>query len=508
MILVKLSKNDYEYDLRSMIKAFYPKESICFEQDSKSIDNIKKEILKKDNIKKEISINDNIKVVDYDIRIEVNYNVDNICIIYKENGKEDLIRSEKAVYEDRKMYKNILKRLLYHLLSEVTKITLPWGTLTGIRPTKIPMGKLLLGENEEMIQNFMKEQYLCSEEKINLSLEITKREVQILNDIDFKNGYSIYIGIPFCPTTCLYCSFTSYSIEKYADVVEDYLTALFKEIEFASTCYPNRKLTTIYIGGGTPTTLSSNQLERLIIKIKSSFPMKNVREFTVEAGRPDSITKEKLKVLKEQGITRISINPQTMKQETLDLIGRRHTTAQIEDAFYMARELGLNNINMDIILGLPGENAYDVSYTLEQIHKMDPDSLTVHTLALKRAANLNINKEKFNDLIPKDTKEMLRLSSDYAKASGYLPYYLYRQKNMADNLENIGYAKKGKEGIYNILIMEERHTILALGAGSSSKFVSQDQIQIDRIENVKSVKDYIERIDEMILRKKVFLSAN
>lgn len=498
MIQVKLSKNDFEYDIRSLLTAFYPNEIIDFEQqlsdtEECGIDKKKKESDKKNERKQ------------YNIMIDVIYNTDHISIVFKEDGKTEICRTVKAVYDDRKIYKNILKRLFYQLLSDVTQTTLQWGTLTGIRPTKIPMGKLLLGENEQSIRDYMREEYLCSDEKINLSLDITKREFEILNSIDYKNGYSIYIGIPFCPTTCLYCSFTSYSIEKYVDDVEDYLNALYKEIDFASTCFLDKKLTTIYLGGGTPTTLSENQLERLLLKIKSTLPMQHVKEFTVEAGRPDSITKDKLQILKDQGVTRISINPQTMNQKTLDLIGRKHTTNQIETAFYMAREIEHNNINMDIILGLPGENSEDVSYTLEKINEMNPDSLTVHTLAIKRAASLNINREKYHDIVPKDTKDMLFLSMEYAKTSGYSPYYLYRQKNMVDNLENIGYSRIGKEGIYNILIMEEKHTILALGAGASSKIVSQDESKIDRIENVKNVKDYIERIDEMILRKKNFL---
>ena len=229
---------------------------------------------------------------------------------------------------------------------------------------------------------------------------------------------------------------------------------------------------------------------------------------TVEAGRPDSITKEKLQILKDYGVGRISINPQSMRQKTLDIIGRKHTVQQIEEAFYMAREVGHDNINMDIIIGLSGETPEDVSYTLEQIHKLNPDSLTVHTLAIKRAARLNTNKELYANLKARDPLTMLQLTYDYAKENNYLPYYLYRQKNMAENLENIGYARYGKEGIYNILIMEEKQTILALGAGGSSKFVFHNENRIERVENVKSLKDYNERVDEMISRKIDFLDKN
>lgn len=492
MIQIRLSKNDFEYDIRSLVKAFFPEESLCV-----------KEIIPTVEEGEEMPK-----------CLWVDYNDDNITITWKEPKKEKKQVSVNTVYEDRKIYKNILKRLLYGLLEDVTGKILPWGTLTGIRPTKLPMEKLEHGASSEEITQFMEKEYLCSSEKSKLCVDIAKKELNLLHSIDYKNGYSIYIGIPFCPSTCLYCSFTSYSITLYEKQVEQYLEALFKEIDYAASCfkkYNHMKLVTIYIGGGTPTTLSADQLHRLLDKVNRSFDFTYVKEFTVEAGRPDSITFDKLKVLKEQGVTRISINPQTMRQKTLDLIGRKHTTTDIEEAYAMAREVGHDNINMDIILGLPGETKEDVAYTLSKINEMNPDSLTVHTLAIKRAAFLNIYKDKYEDLAPTDTKEMLRLSSDYAKENGYEPYYLYRQKNMADNLENIGYARTGKEGIYNILIMEEKQTIIALGAGATSKFVfleGADGERVENVKNVKSVKDYIERIDEMIQRKRDFIERN
>ena len=225
----------------------------------------------------------------------------------------------------------------------------------------------------------------------------------------------------------------------------------------------------------------------------------------MEAGRPDSITREKLEILKDFGVSRISINPQSMRQKTLDLIGRKHTATQIEEAFYLAREIGHDNINMDIIIGLSGENPSDVLYTLDKIKSMNPDSLTVHTLAIKRAARLNTQREQYKDMEAVRVSDMLSETVLFANENDYHPYYLYRQKNMAENLENVGYARHGKEGIYNILIMEEKQTILALGAGGSSKFVFHKENRIERVENVKSVMDYTERIDEMIQRKKDFL---
>lgn len=504
-IEVQLSKDEFAYDVRSLIQAFYPKSKLCFtEMDSNSL-------------KEEEKAN---------CKIQVNYLPDGIMISYFENGKL-IIKKEEAIpcllqktgimmnsFESKanlvikKDYKNVLKRLLYHTLSKVTNKELPWGTLTGIRPIKIPMKKLEEGIQPLAIEQYLMDEYLCSNDKANLSVNIARREYDILNEIDYKNGYSIYIGIPFCPSTCLYCSFTSYSIEKYKDYVEDYLEALFKEIDFVSKNVHGKTLTTIYLGGGTPTTLSAKQLKRLLTKIRVSFPCEQVKELTVEAGRPDSITREKLEVLKELGVTRISINPQSMNQKTLDVIGRRHSVEQIVEAFRLARETGHDNINMDLILGLPGESCLEVKHTLEEINKLKPDSITIHTLAIKRAARLNTFKEQYKNMAPTDTIEMLTLSKEYAMSAGYEPYYLYRQKNMTDNLENIGYSMKTKEGIYNILIMEEKHTIIALGAGSASKFVFKKGEVIERSENVKSVKDYIERVDEMIDRKRELLERN
>lgn len=507
MIQIELSIDEFAYDVRSLIQAFYPDKKLEF---------IDSTLLQEDLLKEQ----------EIEHKILIRYTSKSIGISFFKDGVPILMKSVEIAYvsdsnnmnscedklnltvEQRKAYKNELKRLLYTMLSEVTDQSLPWGTLTGIRPTKIPMKMLEENFSESNIKQHMLEEYLCSIDKVDLCVNIAQKEHNILSELDYKNGYSIYIGIPFCPTTCLYCSFTSYSIEKYADQVEAYLNALFKEIDDVSLRVHGKKLITIYLGGGTPTTLSASQLDRLLTKIKSSFSMEYVRELTVEAGRPDSITIDKLKVLKDHGVTRISINPQTMNQKTLDVIGRKHTVDQIIESFHMARGVGHDNINMDLILGLPGENYVDVKYTLEEIDKLKPDSLTIHTLALKRAARLTTFKEQYSDMTPTDTIKMLTLSREYAKNTGYEPYYLYRQKNMADNLENIGYSKINKEGIYNILIMEEKHTIIALGAGASSKFVFEDGELIERSENVKSVKDYIERVDEMMLRKHLLIERN
>ncbi len=451
------------------------------------------------------------------------FGIENGLVIYC--GAEDyhvlLVKnSELAVSvkgsaeEERKAYRNKLARSIYEVLSKETGRTLPWGILTGVRPTKLVYEQAEAGVSEEEIRRYMKQEYFCSDEKTDVSLSVTRRERELLNAFDYKNEYSLYVGIPFCPTVCAYCSFTSFPLKGFDGLVEPYLAALFKELEAAKDIFPGRKISSVYFGGGTPTTLSADQLERLITKVQATFDLSACREFTVEAGRPDSITEDKLRVLKKCGVDRISINPQSMNAKTLEAIGRRHTPEQIVEVFKLARECGHDNINMDIILGLSGESPEDVKYTLEEIRKLSPDSLTVHTLALKRAARYNIEQKRFKDIGAENVSEMLKLSSDFAKAENYGPYYLYRQKNMAENLENVGYARYGKESLYNILIMEEKQTILACGAGASSKIVfnheqtNENGVRIERIENVKDVKHYIERVDEMIERKKNFFKEN
>ena len=404
--------------------------------------------------------------------------------------------------EDRKVRKNKLKQVLYKLLSQATGQTLPWGNLTGIRPTKIAMGLIESGMSNAQAAEYMRNTYFTSNEKTALAITIANRERELLKDIDYENGYSLYVGIPFCPSICLYCSFSSSPLERWRDQVDAYLDALLKELDFIAEAMKDKVLDTIYIGGGTPTTLEPYQIRRLLSHISEKFPVEQVKEYTVEAGRPDSITREKLQALREFPVTRISVNPQTMNQATLDLIGRKHTVEDTRHAFALARECGFDNINMDLIVGLPGEQKEDVQRTLEEIKKLDPDSLTVHSLAVKRAARLNMFKDQYQEMGFINNQEIMNLAMEYAHDCQMGPYYLYRQKNMCGNLENIGYAKVDKAGIYNILIMEEKQSILAAGAGASTKFVFQNGERIERAENVKDVANYISRIDEMIERKR------
>jgi coproporphyrinogen dehydrogenase HemZ len=478
MFTVWINKAQFEYDIHSLVKAFYPEEEVkvlCEEEEMR------------------------------DHRIAIEFCETSIKMTLKAQNetqaKESVSEISHASDADRQTVKNLLKQLIYNGLSKQLEKSLPWGTLTGIRPTKIPMTMLEEGKGEAEIMSFMQDTYFISEEKGTLSIDIAKRERELLSSLHYKDGYSLYIGIPFCPTTCLYCSFTSYPICTWKKRVDDYLEALEKEMAFTAEALSDKVLDTVYIGGGTPTTLEPEELERLLCSLERFFDLSRLQEFTVEAGRADSITREKLKVLKKHNITRISVNPQTMKEETLKLIGRHHSVAQVKEAFATAREEGFDNINMDIILGLPEETTEDVIHTMEEIKKLRPDSLTVHSLAIKRASRMSGWIEEKGLSTIRNTDETMEIAAQAARAMGMEPYYLYRQKNMSGNLENVGYAESGKYGIYNILIMEEMQTIVALGAGSISKAVLEDG-RIERMDNVKDVALYIERIDEMIERKR------
>ena len=412
--------------------------------------------------------------------------------------------AKERAHAIRKERKDIVKIALYKLLVKLTGKTLPWGNLTGIRPAKLAMGLIESGmKNTEAAQE-MRERYMVSPQKTALAITIANREREILKDIDYENGYSLYVGIPFCPSICLYCSFSSYPLKQWKNRVNQYLEALCKEIKEVAAIMKakGRKLDTVYIGGGTPTTLEPEQLKVLLDALMENFCCENLAEFTIEAGRPDSITREKLMMIRNYPITRISVNPQTMNQETLDIIGRRHTVEETKQAFMLARECGFDNINMDLIVGLPGEDKIMVENTLNEVKALAPDSITVHSLAVKRAARLNIFKDKYQEMTFENNQEIMDMTMKVAYEMEMGPYYLYRQKNMKGNFENVGYAKVDKAGIYNILIMEEKQPIIALGAGGSSKLVFDQGKRIERVENVKDVTNYIDRIDEMIERKR------
>lgn len=476
MIKVNVNRPGFEYDIHSLVKAFFPREDVSVRVQNGFEDRTVTDLY--------VVFTDELVTVDF-----------------SEEGASKERRSRKINFADRKETKNHLKRLIYEILTACTGTTLPWGTLTGIRPVKIAMQLLEAGKSNVEIAAYMRDTYFASREKAALSVMIANRERHILRNVDYQDGYSLYVGIPFCPSTCLYCSFTSYPLSRWEKQVDAYLSALFHELNYVAESFGHRKLNTVYIGGGTPTTLNPEQLDRLLGRIGTVFDTEHLQEFTVEAGRPDSITEEKLQVILEHGTDRISINPQTMKEETLRVIGRHHTVEQTKNAFALARAMGFSHINMDLIIGLPGEDYEDVEHTMQEITALAPDSVTIHSLAIKRAARLNLFKEKYEEMGLENNMQIMDMTARYCAQMELFPYYLYRQKNMAGNFENVGYAKTDKAGIYNILMMEEKQDIVACGAGTVSKRVYADG-RIERCENVKEVSLYMEKIDEMTDRKR------
>ena len=483
-IKVQINKGEREYDVYALLTSFFPGVEVVtaadVEGEFEGLFEIKEEGA---NITISLNFEEIDKAKDFEIK----------------SAEKDAAKKEFGL-------------ALYDFLCECTGKELPWGNLTGIRPTKlirtmleeeldsVPGSLCVPGSVIDKIKERAYAERRLRGEKLDLGIDIAKREIEIMSRLHGTDGYSVYVGIPFCPSTCLYCSFTSNPIFKYKDKIKNYLLAIKKELEWDVSHLSDRYLDTIYIGGGTPTTLSPEELDELLGYITNILPMENVREFTIEAGRADSITKEKLDVIKRYPITRISVNPQTMSDKTLKTIGRNHTVKQFVDAFNLVREAGFDNINSDIILGLPGETVEDVKHTMDELIKLGPDSLTVHSLAIKRASRLKRWMDENELEITMDYEEAMRICADGAKAMGLNPYYLYRQKQMAGNLENTGYSKPGKEGLYNILIMEEIQSIVAMGAGSVSKCVHPNGL-IERCDNVKDIDLYLNQIDEMIERK-------
>lgn len=396
--------------------------------------------------------------------------------------------------------KNQIKREIYQGLCKVTGITPPWGILTGVRPVKLTRELFEKYKSYEKVAEKLKQFYLLSEEKAKLLMDIYKYQQDFLGSAD-ENSISLYIGIPFCPTRCLYCSFTSN--QQGPEEIKKYLDTLIEEIKFAGDALKKsgKYIESVYIGGGTPTTLNERKLDRLLQEIEKSFDLSKIKEFTVEAGRPDTITAEKLKVISGHGIKRISINPQTMKDKTLKLIGRSHSVDDIRNAFSTAFNTDNFIINADVIAGLPEETPEDFENTLKEIISLNPANITVHTLAVKRASRLIESDADYHYKQAETVKKMLDISTDAMKEAGYRPYYLYRQKHMAGAMENVGYCKDNTPCIYNIRIMDENQSILALGAGAISKKYYPKENRLERVPNVSNYQIYIERIEEMKERK-------
>lgn len=392
-------------------------------------------------------------------------------------------------------------QLLYKLLCDFTGLTQPWGILTGVRPVKLLRRLAEESSEEQAVKKFEKD-FFVSNEKIALSRETEHNERKIL-ELSKPESFSLYVGIPFCPSRCSYCSFVMASIERAEKLIEPYTKLLCEEIKQTAEIANKLglRLETVYFGGGTPTTLSAEQLDTVLRTVNKSFDMSTCREFTVEAGRPDTIDIAKLLALKENKVDRISINPQTVNDEVLKTIGRKHTAQQFFDAFELARKCGFDNINTDLIAGLPTDTPESFKNSLDSIVRLNAECITVHTLCMKRASRLTTEGVTLDLQQARDAREMLAYTQNILGQNEYIPYYMYRQSRMVGNLENVGWSKKGFESLYNVYVMDETHTILACGSGGVTKLKRNNPDYLERIFNFKYPYEYIDRFDELIQRK-------
>ena len=492
MIFVYLEGHDFKYEVAELIKLFYSNIQIEFVENKALVDD------------QSLLIENRLFLKSNNYYVETKVYKSNKCLsknVMKRVESIDILSSDI-----RKITKLSIKQSIFGALSNISSVKVPWGVLTGIRPTKIVHDLINKQIESKDISQILLTQYKLSEEKAKLIIDIAQTERKVIKQ-DCINRFSLYVSIPFCPTRCLYCSFPSNSVEKYGDEMDNYTEKLIYEIENTAKLLSDKHIDTVYIGGGTPTALSVNNLDKIIKKIYSQFDTDTINEFTVEAGRPDTINQEMLKMLRDNNIKRISINPQTMCGNTLKTIGRNHTPNDIIRAFKLARKLGFEIINMDIIVGLPSENSDHVTETMKQISSLEPDNLTVHTMAIKRASKLKESLKDYSLSKQKTIEDMLSITQEYASKLGMHPYYLYRQKQILGNYENVGYSKPNKECKYNILIMEEIQTIVAVGAGGTSKFYYPKEDRIERVANVKNLYEYMKRVDEMINKKEKFINA-
>ncbi|MGD6941592.1 coproporphyrinogen III oxidase [Cytobacillus gottheilii] len=407
---------------------------------------------------------------------------------------ERTLGSDLTEKEEFKQLKHAVSYVYLTVLQDWTGVRQKWGILTGIRPTKLLHRHMQNGHPLTAAHQQLKEDYLITDEKIELMQRIVDRQLAVVPDLyDLQKEVSIYIGIPFCPTKCAYCTFPAYAINGRQGSVDSFLGGLHFEIRKIGEWLKenNVKITTVYYGGGTPTSISAEEMDMLYEEMYTSFPdVENIREITVEAGRPDTITPAKLDILKKWNIDRISINPQSYTQETLKAIGRHHTVEETIEKFHLARNMGMNNINMDLIIGLPGEGLKEFEHSLDETEKLMPESLTVHTLSFKRASEMTRNKAKYKVAERDEVEKMMEMAEKWTVEKGYEPYYLYRQKNILGNLENVGYALPDQESIYNIMIMEELQTIIGIGCGAASKFIDPQSGKITHFANPKDPKTY------------------
>ncbi len=484
MKLFTINKN-YRYELENICRLFFPFEKIEILESDDSLDGdfyVKACAEVKAGGKLEVEL----KKGEFFKRAEQTLSAD--ACADSESGLEDEAERLLAV-------------MLYYSFCELTGSRPQWGILTGVRPGKL-IRKLTASMGKDSASSYFQDKLLCSKKKTELCMTAAENEEKIIASSDVKD-FSLYLSVPFCPTRCSYCSFVSHSVEKSMKLVDEYVELLCKELAYTGEMVKRLglRLSTVYMGGGTPTTLSAEQLERVLGQVNASFDTAIAREFTVEAGRPDTITKEKLETIKAAGATRISINPQTFNDSVLQAIGRRHSTQQTVDSFKLARECGFDNINMDLIAGLPTDTVESFADSIEKALELEPESITVHTLSLKRSSRLTTGGDMPDARAGVAADKMLNISNIRLCESGYEPYYLYRQSKTVGNLENTGYAKSGFESLYNIFIMDETHSIIACGASAVTKLRSADG-HIERVFNYKYPYEYISRFDELIERKK------
>lgn len=489
MIYIHLSGHNFEYEVRELTRVFF------FNEEIKFIDNI-------DEYKEGILINSRLNDDGKKLESVVEIYEDNQLVYFDTLDIDTIDIGRDDVY---KKIKVGITANLYNGLNIISPAKAPWGILTGVRPLKIVHDLLDKNYSLHSINRILTEGYKLFPEKADLLINIAIKQRKYIYPLD-KRRFSLYIAIPFCPTRCIYCSFPSCSIDRYGDMVDIYTDKLIYELNEIGKLMEDYYISTVYIGGGTPTAIPAKNLERIIKTVYNNFDKEKIQEFTVEAGRPDTINYEILEMLKDNHISRISINPQTMNDKTLKLIGRKHTSWDIVDVYRKAREVGFPVINMDLIVGLPSEGVEEIKMTLNRIEELDPENLTVHTLAVKRGSKFKDVMDQYQINDQNIINQMLKETSNFAKRMGLEPYYLYRQKLMLGNFENVGYAKKGKECLYNIKMMEEKETIIAAGMGAVSKVYYPEEDRIERVPNVKSLKEYVDRVDEMIERKRKFIS--
>ncbi|MBR1592480.1 MAG: coproporphyrinogen dehydrogenase HemZ [Ruminococcus sp.] len=486
---IVLIGNNFKYEIEAVVKIFFPSGTrfeFIFEESTANFD--------------KSAYNDYI--IAYVIK---KYSI-SLCAELKIDGCSEKMYYQLPHGSDKDTVEHELCRLIYTLLSLATDIYLPegfssfyspWGLMTGIRPVKKVIELIRQGKTRDEAEKILEDKYILSPKKFRLAYETAVNQMPILEKIN-KNAVSLYISIPFCPTRCSYCSFVSHSMDSAVKLIPEYIEKLCLEIEYLGNLVreTNTSIDTIYFGGGTPTSLSAEQIKIIMECVQKNFDLDNIREYSFEAGRPDTITEEKLRVIKAYGADRISVNPQTLNDSVLKAIGRNHSSGEFFKAFETARKIGFNNINTDLIAGLPTDTPDSFRNTLDKIIELNPESITVHTLTLKRSSDLFANGVQ-NNL----ADEMIDYSVETLVKNDYFPYYLYRQKNTLDNLENVGYAKKGFESCYNIFIMDETQIIIGAGCSASTKMVYPDG-KISRIHNYKFPYEYIRNFDRLMDKKK------